>query len=129
MVAAVFTVTYLPASSHKVDINKKPLQTVDDHFQSVSNCSANVMYKAAGRAFLVHGGAGSHINHTLIVTGGIGIFQTNAAAKAAVSGLALYDNGTLKRGDKGDYEDDDDASDHSEPLWAPVSCETTGALF
>ena len=61
------------------------------------------MYKAAGRAFLVHGGAGSHINNNLIVNGGIGIFQTNAAAKAAVSGLALYDNGTLKRGDKGDY--------------------------
>ena len=40
----------------------------DDHFQSVSNCSANVMYKAAGRAFLVHGGAGSQINNNLIVS-------------------------------------------------------------
>ena len=33
----------------------------DDHFGAVSNCSGNVMYKAAGRSFLVNGGAGNNI--------------------------------------------------------------------
>ena len=39
----------------------------DDHEGSISNCSGNVMYKAAGRAFLVNGGAGNNITHNLIV--------------------------------------------------------------
>ena len=64
-------------------------------------CSGNVMYKAAGRAFLVNGGAANNITHNLIVNGGVGIY--NQHAEDMTRDLPLYDNGTLKRGDKGDY--------------------------
>ena len=47
----------------------------DDHLGSISNCSGNVMYKAAGRSFLANGGAGNNITHNLIVNGGIGIYN------------------------------------------------------
>lgn len=30
----------------------------DDHLGGITNCSGNVMYKAAGRSFLSNGGAG-----------------------------------------------------------------------
>ena len=73
----------------------------DDHYNSVSNCSGNVMYKAAGRAFLVNGGAANNITHNLVVNGAIGIY--NQHADDMTRDLPLYDNGTLKRGDKGDY--------------------------
>ena len=59
------------------------------------------MYKAAGRAFLVNGGAGNNITHNLIVNSGVAIF--NQHADDMVKSLPLYDNGTLKRGDKSDY--------------------------
>ena len=59
------------------------------------------MYKAAGRAFLVNGGAGNNITHNLIVNSRIAIF--NQHADNMVKSLPLYDNGTLKRGDKSDY--------------------------
>jgi hypothetical protein len=73
----------------------------DDHEGSISNCSGNVMYKAAGRSFLVNGGAANNITHNLCVNGGIGIY--NQHADDMTRALPLYDNGTLKRGDKGDY--------------------------
>ena len=73
----------------------------DWHEGSVSNCSGNVMYKAAGRAFLVNGGAANNITRNLIVNGGIGIF--NQHADDMTKALPLYDNGTLKRGDMGDF--------------------------
>ena len=73
----------------------------DDYESSVSNCSGNVMYKAAGRAFLVNGGAANNITHNLCINGGVGIY--NQHAENMVRDLPLYDNGTLKRGDKGDY--------------------------
>ena len=73
----------------------------DDHYNSITNCSGNVMYKAAGRAFLVNGGAGNNITHNLVVNGGIGLY--NQHADDMTKDLPLYDNGTLKRGDKGDY--------------------------
>ena len=72
----------------------------DDHMQAISNTSGNVMYKAAGRAFLVNGGAGNNITRNLIVNGGIGIY--NQHYDDMTRDLPLYDNGTLKRGDKGD---------------------------
>ena len=75
----------------------------DDHQAGISNTSGNVMYKAAGRAFLVNGGAANNITSNLIVNGGEGIYNTNAMATSAVNDLPLYDNGTLKRGDSGDY--------------------------
>lgn len=61
------------------------------------------MYKAAGRSFLVNGGAANNITHNLIVNGGEAIYNTNAGAANTVADLSKYDNGTLKRGDKGDY--------------------------
>ena len=73
----------------------------DDHEGSVSNCSGNVMYKAAGRAFLVNGGAANNITRNLIINGGVAIY--NQHADDMTRDLPLYDNGTLKRGDKGDY--------------------------
>ena len=73
----------------------------DDHEGSVSNCSGNVLFKAAGRAFLVNGGAANNITHNLVVNGGQGIY--NQHADDMTKALPLYDNGTLKRGDKGDY--------------------------
>ena len=73
----------------------------DDHEGSISNCSGNVMYKAAGRAFLVNGGAANNITRNLCVNGAIGIY--NQHADDMTKALPLYDNGTLKRGDKGDY--------------------------
>jgi hypothetical protein len=73
----------------------------DDHEGSVSNCSGNVMFKAAGRAFLVNGGAANNITHNLIVNSGEAIY--NQHADDMTRDLPLYDNGTLKRGDKGDY--------------------------
>jgi hypothetical protein len=73
----------------------------DDHEGSVTNCSGNVMYKAAGRSFLVNGGAANNITRNLIVNGGVGIY--NQHADDVTKALPLYDNGTLKRGDKGDY--------------------------
>lgn len=63
----------------------------DDHFQAVTNASHNVLYKAAGRAFLVNGGGGSNITRNLIVNGGIGIF--NQHADNITQALPLYDNG------------------------------------
>ena len=45
-----------------------------------------------GHNCLVHGGAGSQINNNLIVNGGIGMFQTNAAAKAAFYEFSLQDD-------------------------------------
>eukprot|EP01052_Picozoa_sp_SAG31_P044065 SAG31_NODE_7550_length_1657_cov_2.932606_1_plen_297_part_00 len=59
------------------------------------------MYKAAGRAFLVNGGAGNNITHNLIINSGVAIY--NQHADNMVKSLPLYDNGTLKRGDKSDY--------------------------
>merc|ERR1719199_1123854 len=67
----------------------------DDHYNSISNVSGNVMYKAAGRAFLVNGGAGSNITGNRLVNGGIGIF--NQAYDDMTKDLAKYDDGTLKR--------------------------------
>ena len=75
----------------------------DDHFQAVSNCSGNVMFKAAGRAFLVHSGGANNVTNNLIVNSGIGLWNDNSQAQSAVHDLPLYDNGTLKRGDKGDF--------------------------
>lgn len=75
---------------------------VDDHLGGITNCSGNVMYKAAGRSFLTNGGAGArkinccavvlrqehhrcssykrvatgnNITHNLIVNGGVGIYN------------------------------------------------------
>ena len=73
----------------------------DDHEGSISNCSGNVLYKAAGRAFLVNGGAGNNITHNLVVNSGVAIY--NQHADNMVKTLPLYDNGNLKRGDKSDY--------------------------
>jgi len=73
----------------------------DDHMSTISNASHNILYKAAGRSFLVNGGAGNNITNNLIMNGGQGIFQQ--AYDDMTKDLPLYDNGTLKRGDKGDY--------------------------
>eukprot|EP01044_Picomonas_judraskeda_P000046 COSAG03_NODE_2_length_28887_cov_60.449825_31_plen_67_part_00 len=50
----------------------------DDHQNSESNVSGNVMYKAAGRAFLVNGGAGNNITHNLIINSGVAIYNQHA---------------------------------------------------
>jgi len=59
------------------------------------------MYKAAGRSFLVNGGAANNITGNLIVNGGVGVY--NQRADNTVAPLPGYDNGTLHRGEKGDY--------------------------
>eukprot|EP00937_MAST-01D_sp_MAST-1D-sp2_P001911 g1911.t1 len=73
----------------------------DDHLQAVANCSHNVLYKVAGRSVLVNGGGGSNVTRNLFINGGIGVY--NQGYDDMTADLPLYDNGTLRRGDKGDY--------------------------
>ena len=79
----------------------------DGHQQATSNVSLNVAYKAAGRAFLVNGGAKTNITRNLIINSGIGIFNENYDMEGTPNyvqdQLDMYDNGTLKRGDVGDF--------------------------
>jgi hypothetical protein len=79
----------------------------DGHQQATFNVSLNVMYKAAGRAFLVNGGAANNVTRNLIVNSGVGLFQQNYDLDSWPGQLddmlRAYDNGTLKRGDVGDY--------------------------
>ena len=67
---------------------------------SVTNCTGNVMFKAAGRSFLINGGAANNVTRNLCVEGGQCVY--NQHADDMTRDLPLYDNGTLKRGDKGD---------------------------
>jgi len=50
----------------------------DGHQQGCTNLSNNVLYKAAGRAFIVNGGPNYQVNNNLVVNGGTGIYQQNA---------------------------------------------------
>ena len=54
------------------------LADFDDHLGGVTNTSGNVMYKAAGRSFLVNGGAGNNITSNLIMETGLGIYNQAA---------------------------------------------------
>ena len=79
----------------------------DGHQQATSNVTLNVAYKAAGRAFLVNGGAKTNVTRNLIVNTGIGLFNENYDMDSSPSyvqdELDKYDNGTLRRGDVGDF--------------------------
>lgn len=72
----------------------------DDHFGAVSNCSGNVLYKAAGIG-IATSGAGNNVTNNLIVNSGMAIAVS--ALEDMTINLKAYDNGTLKRGDKMDY--------------------------
>jgi hypothetical protein len=72
----------------------------DDHFGAVSNCSGNVLYKAAGIG-IATSGAGNNVTNNLIVNSGMAIAVS--ALDDMTINLKKYDNGTLKRGDKMDY--------------------------
>lgn len=72
----------------------------DDHFGAVSNCSGNVLYKAAGIG-LALSGAGNNVTNNLIMNTGMAIAVTDLDDMTVT--LPAYDNGTLKRGDKMDY--------------------------
>jgi hypothetical protein len=50
----------------------------DGHQQGCTNLSHNVMYKAAGRAFIVNGGPNYQVNNNLVINGGTGVYQQNA---------------------------------------------------
>ena len=63
----------------------------------------NVFYKAAHRAILLNGGAGHSVLRNVFLQGTIGVYQTEAYAQQAYDDIPLYDNGTLTRGDVGDY--------------------------
>ena len=79
----------------------------DGHQQATSNVTLNVAYKAAGRAFLVNGGAKTNVTRNLIVNTGIGLFNENYDMDSSPSyvqdELDKYDNGTLRRGDVEDF--------------------------
>lgn len=72
----------------------------DDHFGAVSNCSGNVLYKAAGIGIAMSG-AGNNVTNNLIMNTGMAIAVSDLDDMTVR--LPLYDNGTLKRGDKMDY--------------------------
>ena len=72
----------------------------DDHFGAVSNCSGNVLYKAAGIGF-ASSGSGNNITNNLIMNTGMAIAVSDL--EDMTKNLPAYDNGTLKRGDKMDY--------------------------
>lgn len=72
----------------------------DDHFGAVSNCSGNVLYKAAGIG-LASSGSGNNITNNLIMNSGMAIAVSDLEDMTV--NLPAYDNGTLKRGDKMDY--------------------------
>ena len=63
----------------------------------------NVFYKAAHRAILLNGGAGHSVLRNVFLKGSIGVYQTEAYAQTAYDNIPLYDDGTLTRGDVGDY--------------------------
>ena len=65
------------------------LADFDDHLGGVTNTSGNVMYKAAGRSFLVNGGAGNNITSNLIMETGLGIY--NQAADNSELDLVLLE--------------------------------------
>ena len=79
----------------------------DGHQQATSNVTLNVLYKMAGRAFLLGGGASNNVTQNLIVNSGIGIYNANndmdPTPTYVQDMLDKYDNGTLKRGDTGDF--------------------------
>ena len=72
----------------------------DDHFGAVSNCSGNVLYKAAGLGIAMSG-AGNSVTNNLIMNTGMAIAVSDLEDMTV--NLPAYDNGTLKRGDKMDY--------------------------
>eukprot|EP00035_Acanthoeca_spectabilis_P008349 m.152458 g.152458 ORF g.152458 m.152458 type:complete len:932 (+) comp14323_c0_seq3:85-2880(+) len=72
----------------------------DDHFGAFSNCSGNVLFKAAGIG-IASSGAGNNVTHNLIMNTGMAIAVSDLEDMTV--NLPLYDNGTLKRGDKMDY--------------------------
>jgi hypothetical protein len=72
----------------------------DDHFGAVSNCSGNVLYKAAGLG-IATSGAGNNVTNNLIMNSGMAIAVSDLQDMTV--NLHAYDNGTLKRGDKMDY--------------------------
>lgn len=72
----------------------------DDHFGAVSNCSGNVLFKAAGIG-IATSGAGNNVTKNLIMNSGMAIAVS--ALEDMTRNLKMYDNGTLKRGDKMDY--------------------------
>ena len=63
----------------------------------------NVFYKAAHRAILLNGGAAHRVERNIFLEGYIGLYQTESYAQGAYDDIPLYDNGTLTRGDVGDY--------------------------
>ena len=67
----------------------------------------NVAFKAAGRAFLVNGGPKTNVTRNLIVNSGIGLYNENydmdSTPTYVQDQLNKYDNGTLRRGDVGDF--------------------------
>ena len=74
-----------------------------DQLDAGDTFEENVFYKAAHRAILLNGGAGHSVLRNVFLNGYIGIYQTEAYAQSSYDDIPLYDNGTLTRGDVGDY--------------------------
>lgn len=62
----------------------------------------NIFYKAAHRAVLINGGGGHTVKSNVFLKGHIGIYNTETNAQNSYDAIAKYEDGTLKRGDKGD---------------------------
>ncbi|MFI4911229.1 MAG: right-handed parallel beta-helix repeat-containing protein [Sedimentisphaeraceae bacterium JB056] len=74
-----------------------------DQLDAGDTFQQNVFYKAAHRAILLNGGAGHRVEANVFLQGCIGLYQTESYAQGAYDDIPLYDNGTLTRGDVGDY--------------------------
>ena len=74
-----------------------------DQLDAGDTFEQNVFYKTAHRAILLNGGAGHSVLRNVFLEGYIGIYQTESYAQQSYDDIPLYDNGTLTRGDVGDY--------------------------
>lgn len=74
-----------------------------DQLDAGDTFKQNIFYKAGHRALLINGGAAQRAEENIFLEGYIGIYQTESYAQQAYNDIPLYDNGTLTRGDVGDY--------------------------
>lgn len=74
-----------------------------DQLYGGSLIEENVFCKAAHRAVLVNGGAGTTVRRNVFIDGHIGIYNTSAYGQRSFEDIVRFDSGELRRGDVGDY--------------------------
>jgi hypothetical protein len=74
-----------------------------DQLDAGDTFEENVFFKAAHRSVLLNGGAGHSVLRNVFLNGNIGVYQTEGYAQRWYDDIPLYDDGTLTRGDVGDF--------------------------